>query len=91
VEPIKTTARKFGPYIIHILLLRSLCREAEKTTTTFKNIIANTPAVIEGERSRQMFENVVVWGERGGGEHRAEDGVGGVVEGITRDQGPCSW
>jgi len=37
-----------------------------------------------------MFENVVVWGERGGGEHRAEDGVGGVVEGITRDQGSCS-
>jgi hypothetical protein len=36
-----------------------------------------------------MFENVVVWGERGGGEHRAEDGVGGVVEGITRYQGPC--
>ena len=44
------------------------------------------PAVVEAVDPGQMLEHVVIGGEGGRGEHRGEDGVRGVVEGVAGHQ-----
>ena len=54
-------------------------------------VISTTlPAMVEGEGACEMLEHIIIWGERRGGQHRAEDGVGRVVKRVARHQGACN-